>query len=237
MPFGQFYSLESFYTVSEILSRLRSYPAQMVLVQLKQLATSRTATQVIPCEKYEWLRDSKSIIWHWIFHLENLLRFLLPASISGIGPESLPDSRFQTSRTGVNIFPVSAYQEKVRITNNNNELMIIQFVKDEGLPVVCVATRTCLYHTERGSRAKHFVSYGFVCCQENESYLTPVFPKGRFPLGRVFRAERHFPLENVMRMRSSLLLCVKFPQKNSSRRRQKVENCVTFQRCRTAEKI
>ena len=39
-----------------------------------------------------------------------------------------------------------------------------------------------------------------------------------------------------MSMRSSLLLCVKFPQKNSSRRRQEVENCSTFQRCRIAEK-
>ena len=39
-----------------------------------------------------------------------------------------------------------------------------------------------------------------------------------------------------MNMRSNLLLCIKFTQKNSSRRCQKVENCSTFQRCRTAEK-
>ena len=28
-----------------------------------------------------------------------------------------------------------------------------------------------------GHRKKQFVSYGFVCCQENESYLASVFPK------------------------------------------------------------
>ena len=57
-------------------------------------------------------------------------------------------------------------------------IMISQFVIDEGLPNVCVATSTCRYDTERGSRrVKQFVSYGFVCCQENESYLTSVFPK------------------------------------------------------------
>ena len=44
MPFWQFYSLESFYTDRKILSCLRSSPARMVLVQLKRLATSRTAT-------------------------------------------------------------------------------------------------------------------------------------------------------------------------------------------------
>ena len=57
-------------------------------------------------------------------------------------------------------------------------IMIIQFVKTEGLLIVCVATSTCRYDTERGSRrVKQFVCYGFVCCQENGSYLTPVFPK------------------------------------------------------------
>ena len=56
--------------------------------------------------------------------------------------------------------------------------MIIQFVKDEGLPIVCVASSTCRYDTERRSRRmKQFVSYGFVYCQEGESYLTSVFPK------------------------------------------------------------
>ena len=60
--------------------------------------------------------------------------------------------------------------------------------------------------------------------------------QGRFPQGGIFRAERHFPLENVMSMRSSLLLCEKIPQKNSSRRRQEVEDSSTFQRCQTAEK-
>ena len=45
-----------------------------------------------------------------------------------------------------------------------------------------------------------------------------------------------FGAENVMSMRSSLLLCVKFAQKNSSRWREVVENCSTFQRCRTVEK-
>ena len=39
-----------------------------------------------------------------------------------------------------------------------------------------------------------------------------------------------------MSMRSSLLLCANFQLKNSSRRCQEVENCSTFQRCRTAEK-
>ena len=54
--------------------------------------------------------------------------------------------------------------------------MIIKFVKNEGFPIVCVATSTCRYDTERGSRrVKQFVSYSFVCCQENESYLTSVF--------------------------------------------------------------
>ena len=60
---------------------------------LTETATSCTATQVIPFEKYEWLRDSKSIIWNWILHSESLLRFLELASTSAIGPESLPDSR------------------------------------------------------------------------------------------------------------------------------------------------
>ena len=56
--------------------------------------------------------------------------------------------------------------------------MIIQFVKDDGFPVVCVATTTCPYSTERRSeRVKQFVSYGFVRCQENERYFTSVFPK------------------------------------------------------------
>ena len=54
-------------------------------------------------------------------------------------------------------------------------IMIIQFVKEEGFPVVCVATSTCLYDAERRSqRVKQFVSYGCVCCQENDSYLTSV---------------------------------------------------------------
>ena len=53
--------------------------------------------------------------------------------------------------------------------------MIIHFVKDEGLPVVVWPPA---HDTERRSRrVKQFVSYGFVCCQENESYLTFVFPK------------------------------------------------------------
>ena len=58
-------------------------------------------------------------------------------------------------------------------------MMVIQFVKDEGLPVVCVATRTCRYNTERGSqRVKQFVSYGLVCCQKkNDNYLTSVLPE------------------------------------------------------------
>ena len=47
------YFLESFYMDRKILSRLRSSPAPTVLVQLKQLATSCTATQMIPFEKYE----------------------------------------------------------------------------------------------------------------------------------------------------------------------------------------
>ena len=51
--------------------------------------------------------------------------------------------------------------------------MIIQFVKGESLPVVCVAHAD----TERGSqRLKQFVSHGLVCCQENESCLTSLFP-------------------------------------------------------------
>ena len=59
-------------------------------------------------------------------------------------------------------------------------IMIIQFVKDDGLPVVCVATNTCRYDTERSRRVKQFVSYGFVYCQENESYFTSVFTKVQF---------------------------------------------------------
>ena len=56
--------------------------------------------------------------------------------------------------------------------------MIIQFVNGEGLRVVCVATSTWRYDTERGFlRVTQFVSYYFVCCQENGSYLTSVFPK------------------------------------------------------------
>ena len=61
-------------------------------------------------------------------------------------------------------------------------IMIIHFLKDEGLPIVvwsshcCVVT--CRHNTERKpQRVKQFVSYGFVCCQENESHLTSVFPK------------------------------------------------------------
>ena len=49
-------------------------------------------------------------------------------------------------------------------------------------------------------------------------------PQGRFPLGEIFRRERHFLLENVMSTRSCLLLCVN-PRKNSSRGSQEVENC------------
>ena len=56
--------------------------------------------------------------------------------------------------------------------------MIIQFVKDEGLLIVSVDTSTCCDDTKRGSRpVKQFVSYGFVCCQVNESYLTSALPK------------------------------------------------------------
>ena len=55
-----------------------------------------------------------------MLHSESLLRFLLLASTSDIRPESLPDSRSQTSRKSVTIFPVSAYWEKVKITNHNN---------------------------------------------------------------------------------------------------------------------
>ena len=53
---------------------------------------------------------------------------------------------------------------------------------------------------------------------------------------RPFSTRRNFPLENVVSMRSSLLFCVKFPQKTSSRRRKEVQNCSTFQHCRTDEK-
>ena len=60
--------------------------------------------------------------------------------------------------------------------------------------------------------------------------------KDSFPLGGIFRAEQHFPPKNVMSMRSSSLLCIKFLQKNSFRWRKEVENCLTFQRCRTEEK-
>ena len=56
-----------------------------------------------------------------MLHSESLLRFLLLASTSDIRPESLPDSRSQTSRKSVTIFPVSAYWEKVKITNHNND--------------------------------------------------------------------------------------------------------------------
>ena len=38
-------------------------------------------------------------------------------------------------------------------------------------------------------------------------------PQGRFPLGGIFRVERHFSLENVMGIRSSLLLCLNFRRK------------------------
>ena len=55
-------------------------------------------------------------------------------------------------------------------------IMIIQFVKGEGLPVVCVATSTCRHDTGRGSqRVKQLVSYDFVCCQENEVIFSSVF--------------------------------------------------------------
>ena len=69
-----------------------------------------------------------------------------------------------------------------------------------------------------------------VSAERGNPPLRPFSTRRNFPRGATF------PLENVMSMRSSLLLCVKFPQKNSSRRRQKVENCSTFQRCRSAEK-
>ena len=55
--------------------------------------------------------------------------------------------------------------------------MIIQFIKDEGLPVVCVATSICRYDTERRSRrVKQFASYGFVSGNNNYN-ITSVFPK------------------------------------------------------------
>ena len=76
------------------------------------------------------------------------------------------------------VFPVSAYQEKVRITNHNNDNNDNPFRKRWRSSRCYVATSTCRYDTERRSRqVKQFVSYGFVCCQENESYLTFVFPK------------------------------------------------------------
>ena len=58
-------------------------------------------------------------------------------------------------------------------------IMIIHFVKDEGLPVVVwpPAHVVTISAERRSRRVKQFVSYGFVCCQENESYLTSVFPK------------------------------------------------------------
>ena len=59
-------------------------------------------------------------------------------------------------------------------------IMIGQFVKDEGIPVVCVATSTCRYDTERRSRrVKQFVSYGFasiitLLLYSQKSFLRPV---------------------------------------------------------------
>ena len=47
-------------------------------------------------------------------------------------------------------------------------IMITQFAKDEGLPVVVWPPA----HAEiRSPRVKQFVNYGFACCQENEFYF------------------------------------------------------------------
>ena len=63
--------------------------------------------------------------------------------------------------------------------------MVIPVCKREGSSVVCVATSTCRYDTERGSqRVKQLMSHGFVHCQEKlkvilflyslKSFLCPV---------------------------------------------------------------
>ena len=69
-------------------------------------------------------------------NIGSLLRFLLLASTSDIRIESLLDSRSQTGRKSVKIFPVSAYQEKARIINHNNDNNDNPGRKREGLPVV-----------------------------------------------------------------------------------------------------
>ena len=64
------------------------------------------------------------------------MRFLLLASTSAIGPESLPDSRSQTSQKGCHYFPYLCIAGKYGSQVIIMTIMIIQFVKDEGLPVV-----------------------------------------------------------------------------------------------------
>ena len=56
-------------------------------------------------------------------------------------------------------------------------IMIIHFVKDEGLPVVVWPPAHTVTIEKMILASEPFVSYGYVCCQENESYLTSVFLK------------------------------------------------------------
>ena len=83
-----------------------------------------------------------------------------------------PDLR-QAAGKGVNIFPVSAYQEKVTIINNNND--------DNDNPV-CKRWRSSHCFVRPPAHAvtisqwvKQFVSYGLVCCQKNNHYLTSMY--------------------------------------------------------------
>ena len=101
----------------------------------------------------------------------------------------------------------------------------------------CPANVTCDVMQWYNRRNRQFTYYLYsmyiaVCMAEYtvNSIWRPFSTKRNFPCGATFSAR------NVMSMRSSLLLCVKFPQKIPLLQRQQVENCSTFKRCRTAGK-
>ena len=54
-------------------------------------------------------------------------------------------------------------------------------------------------------------------------HIMTVFTVDNFSLGGIFRAKRHFSLENVTSMRSSLLVCVKFPQNRGTKKLRTVQ--------------
>ena len=77
-----------------------------------ETATSCTATQVIPFEKYEWLRDSKSIIWNWILHSGVFWGSCCWLQLQPLDQKAYLTPDLRQARKVSPVFPVSAYHEK-----------------------------------------------------------------------------------------------------------------------------